>query len=130
VDCSGGQSAGDRTPLIRLGRIVDLESSEGPDELDESESDGCKYPCGGEEGCSITCTGVPDAEFADTKEDAGCRRETGGVLRGIRGSGAPAVLAVREKGCSIDGDILAMVAIIGGRMPNWMTNKRRYLSEN
>jgi hypothetical protein len=92
--------------------------SEGPDELDESESvdvdvDGCKPPCGGEEGCIVTCTEVFEKALGDTNACMECGREVDGLLRGIMGSGALAVFTVREKGCSIDGEILAIVAIIG-----------------
>jgi hypothetical protein len=118
VDCSGGQRPDERTPFIRLGRIVNRELSEGPDELDESESvdvDGCEPPSCGEEGCIVTCTGVSETLLGDTKECTECGRE-GGALRGIRGSGALAVFMVRENGWFLEGDILGMVAIIGGRM--------------
>jgi hypothetical protein len=73
----------------------------------------------------VTCT-----VLEDMTERVGCVREADVVLRGTSGSGEFAVFTVREKGCSMDGDILAIVAIIGGRMGNRMTNaKHRYLSK-
>jgi hypothetical protein len=80
--------------------------------------EGCNSPCGGgEEGCIVTCTGASEGILDDSREWE-CRREANGALRGIRGSGALAVFIVRENGCSIEGDILALVAIIGSRMAN------------
>jgi hypothetical protein len=78
----------------------------------------------------VTCTGALEPALGDMTERLGCTREADVVLRGTRGSGELAVLTVREKGCSLEGDILAIVAIIGGRMADRTTNaKHHYLSE-
>lgn len=80
--------------------------------------DGCKPSCGGEEGCIVTCKRESDMLLGVTKERTECVREADGALRGTRGSGELAAFILREKGCSIDGDILGMVAIIEGKMAN------------
>lgn len=114
VDCSGGQTD-ERTPRKRLARIVGRVLLDPLEDEPESESEmtgGCALSRGGVDCCTITLIGPETTGLLlGGEEGVLCDREPDDTLRGIRGSGAPAVFMFREKRFSLGGGILREVSV-------------------